>query len=290
MKKLAEQPTSKGYTRLIDPSAEEVHQLLEELYNCCGIDFRNYAYSSIKRRIVRQMSDQKCLNIQDLSKRVLGNLPARSRFLKGLTVHVTSMFRDPEFYVAFQQEIMPILKTYSYTRFWIAGCSTGEEVYSLAILLHESGLYNRCRIYATDVSEAVVDRAKAAIFPLSEMQEYTRSYQQAGGNSLFSEYYTSDHNSVIFRPFLKENLVFGVHNLVSDASFNEFHVIFCRNVMIYFNRSLQERVHRLFYDSLITFGYLGLGRSESIRFSSLAKHYKTISVKNRLYCKKGDSN
>jgi chemotaxis protein methyltransferase CheR len=167
----------------------------------------------------------------------------------------------------------------------VAGCSTGEEVYSLAILLHEAGLYPRCRIYATDLREAVLDKARAGIFPLAMMRDYTRNYQQAGGQNAFAEYYTSDHELVVFRSFLKENIIFATHNLVSDASFNEFHIVMCRNVMIYFNRPLQERVRRLFHESLVTFGFLGLGRSESIRFSDSEPQYEVISAKERIYRK-----
>jgi chemotaxis protein methyltransferase CheR len=202
-----------------------------------------------------------------------------------LTIHTTSMFRDPAFYLVLREQVVSVLRTYPFLRLWVAGCSTGEEVYSLAILLHETGLYPRCRIYATDMNEIVLNKARAGIFHLSVMQEYTRNYLKAGGDRAFTEYYTADSENVVFRSFLRENVVFAAHNLAGDASFNEFHGIFCRNVMIYFNRSLQDRVHKLFHDSLVTFGYLGLGRSESVRFSSWENSYEPVSAKERLYRK-----
>jgi chemotaxis protein methyltransferase CheR len=189
------------------------------------------------------------------------------------------------FYRIFREKIIAVLRTYPFLRFWIAGCSTGEEVYSLAILLQEEGLYERSRIYATDVSDLVLAKAKSGIYPLAAMQEYTRNYQGAGGKHSFAEYYTADSEFAIFRPALRENVIFAVHNLVGDASFNEFHGIFCRNVMIYFNRALQERVHKLFYDSLLTYGYLGLGRSETIRFTPHENSFEEVAGREKLYRK-----
>ncbi|HVF17842.1 MAG TPA: CheR family methyltransferase, partial [Steroidobacteraceae bacterium] len=174
-----------------------------------------------------------------------------------------------------------------YLRLWVAGCSTGQEVYSLAVLLHEEGLYERSRIYATDVQARSLEQAKQAIFPVSAMQEYTRNYLAAGGRAAFSDYYTADSEAVILRPYLKQNIVFGMHNLVTDRSFNEFQVIFCRNVMIYFNAQLQERVHGLLHESLAMFGYLGLGRGESMRFSVFEGRYESVSVRQRIYRKVG---
>jgi chemotaxis protein methyltransferase CheR len=239
----------------------------------------------LKRRVKRRVVEEGTGTIADLQKLAMADPACRERLLTALTIHVTAMFRDPAFYLAFRQQVLPILRTYPFLRLWIGGCSTGEEVYSLAILLHEEGLYQRSLIYATDVREAVLNKARAGIFPLSVMQEYTSNYQQAGGRHAFAEYYTADSESVIFRPYLRENVVFGTHNLAGDASLNEFHGIFCRNVMIYFNRSLQERVHRLFYESLVMFGYLGLGRSESVRFSGCEHLYEAVSAKERIYRK-----
>ena len=178
-----------------------------------------------------------------------------------------------------------MLRTYPTVQIWIAGCSTGEEVYSLAILLQEESLYNRCRIYATDISHAVLRRARDGIFPLSAMREYTNNYHQAGGAHEFSDYYTAQYDSVIFSSSLKSNIVFSEHNLATDGSFNEFQVILCRNVMIYFNKDLQARVHNLLYDSLSMFGVFGLGNKESLKFKPRAAVYEQLNETDKLYRK-----
>jgi chemotaxis protein methyltransferase CheR len=282
-------PVAGGELPKCSPDAEqesiELGLLLEAIFEQYGVDFRDYAYSSLKRRVMRRVIEEDTGTISGLQKLVLADRTSMERLLTTMTIHVTAMFRDPAFYLALREKVLPVLRTYPFIRLWLAGCSTGEEVYSLAILLHEEGLYSRCRIYATDLRESVLDKARAGIFPLAVMQDYTRNYQQAGGQRAFAEYYTSDNEFVVFRPFLKENVVFATHNLVGDASFNEFHGVFCRNVMIYFNRSLQERVHRLFYESLVTFGYLGLGRSESLRFSKAEYLYEPVAPKERIYRK-----
>ena len=268
-----------------DHEAPQLRNLLEAVFERYGVDFRSYAISSLKRRVLKQMHDEELETIPQLRSLVLADSAAMGRFLRTLTIHVTALFRDPAFYLAFRQEAVPLLRTYPYLRLWVAGCSTGEEVYSLAILLEEEGLYERCRIYATDVSDHVLEKARSGIFPLSLMRDYTRNYQNAGGHRSFAEYYTADSDYVILRSSLKRNIVFAAHNLVGDNSFNEFHAIFCRNVMIYFNRALQERVHGIFYDSLLTFGYLGLGRSENIRFTRYEKCYEPVSANEKLFRK-----
>jgi chemotaxis protein methyltransferase CheR len=207
------------------------------------------------------------------------------RLLLDLSINVTAMFRDPSFYVRFREKVVPLLRTYPFTRIWVAGCSTGEEVYSLAILLLEEGLYDRTRIYATDINESVLDRARAGVFPLDKMREYTQNYINAGGQRAFSEYYLAKYDGAQFQRSLVDNVVFAQHNLVSDRSFNEFHVIVCRNVMIYFDRALQDKVHGLFYESLVTFGVLALGAKESIRFSPFEKGYEELDANERLYKK-----
>ena len=270
-----------------DSSSQELKLLLTSVFEKYGVDFRGYAYSSLRRRIQRQMLAVGVETISDLKDLVLENESAMERMQVDLTVHVTAMFRDPGFYLHFRKEVVPALRTYPYLRLWVAGCSTGEEVYSLAILLHEEGLYSRCRIYATDVSPKVLERAKSGIFPLSSMREYTINYQKAGGAEPFANYYTADSEDAIFRPFLKQNIIFSTHNLVGDSSFNEFNAIFCRNVMIYFGSELQDRAHKIFYSSLVNFGYLALGRSETIRFSSCENFYEVVSQKERIYRKIG---
>src|SRR6185369_13829759 len=200
-------------------------------------------------------------------------------------INVTAMFRDPGFYREFRTLVVPLLRTYPFIRVWHAGCSTGEEVYSVAILLEEEGLLDRSRIYATDINDAVLHQARAGIFPLNRMQEYTENYIKAGGKSSFSEYYTAKYDGALFSPSLTKNVVFSQHNLVTDRSFSEFNVIFCRNVLIYFDRNLQNRVHALFYESLIMFGVLALGSKESLRFSQYEPCYEKLHPREKLYRK-----
>ena len=268
-----------------DPELDDLRQLLETVHERSGLDFREYAYSSLRRRVARAVGDAQAGSVAALHRRLKGDDTLLGGLIRGLTVHTTAMFRDPMFFRVFRQEVVPVLRTYPFVRLWVAGCSTGEEVYSLSILLREEGLAERCRIYATDVSESVLERARAGVFPLSAMQEYSRNYQLAGGTRPFLDYFSADSEWVVFQRQLRDNVVFGTHNLVSDASFNEFHVILCRNVMIYFRRPLQERVHQLFYDSLIIFGFLGLGRSESIRFTPQAASYDALDRRERIYRK-----
>ena len=204
-------------------------------------------------------------------------------FLSGISVNVSAMFRDPGFFLAFRQHAVPLLRTYPFIRVWQAGCSLGEEAYSLAILLEEEGLYERSRIYATDINEGTLRQAREGIYPAELMQKYTQNYLQAGGQRAFSEYYTARYEFAILRPTLQRNIVFSQHNLVSDGPFNEFNVILCRNVMIYFNRPLQERTHALFEASLGMFGILGLGARESLRFMPQERLYEPLVPAEKLY-------
>ncbi len=261
----------------------EIQLLLEGVFRYYGFDFRNYAPASLKRRIWKIIRSENLTTISGLQDQVLHDPACLDRFLIGLSVNVTSMFRDPSFFLAFRSKVVPLLRTYPYIRIWCAGCSTGEEVYSIAILLQEESLYQRCRIYATDMNEVVLRTAKDGIFPVGLMQEYTQNYLQAGGKQSFSEYYTAAYDNAIFRSSLKENIVFSAHNLVSDASFNEFNVILCRNVLIYFNQALQERVHKLLYESLGMFGVLGLGHKESLKLTPYEKHYEELENREKLY-------
>jgi len=207
------------------------------------------------------------------------------RLLLDLSVNVTAMFRDPGFYVSFRRDVVPLLRTYPFIRIWHAGCSTGEEVYSTAIVLEEEGLLDRARVYATDINDVVLQQARSGIFPLNRMQEYTENYIRAGGTRSFSEYYTAKYDGALFSPALTRNVVFAQHNLVTDRSFAEFNVIFCRNVLIYFDRELQERVHALFYDSLAMFGIMALGSKESLRFSQYEDCYERLNSREKLYRK-----
>jgi chemotaxis protein methyltransferase CheR len=263
----------------------EIGLLLEGLYRAHGFDFREYSRSSIKRRILELMRAEKLATISAFQERVLHDATCLDRFLLGLSVHATAMFRDPSFYLTFRKRVVPLLRTYPTVQIWVAGCSTGEEVYSLAILLEEERLYGKCRIYATDISQAVLRKAREGIFPLAAMRDYTANYHKAGGTNEFSDYYTAQYDSVIFSAALRNNVVFSEHNLATDGSFNEFQVILCRNVMIYFNKDLQARVHNLLYDSLSMFGVFGLGNKESLKFTPRAAFYEHLNENDKLYRK-----
>ena len=261
----------------------EIGLLLEGVYLHYGYDFREYAPASLKRRIGDLMRDEKAGSVSQLQDRILHDPASFDRFVVALTVNVTSMFRDPTFYLAFRTKVVPLLKTYPFVRIWHAGCSTGEEVYSMAIVLTEEGIYDRCRIYATDLNESVLKQAKEGIYSLEYMQNYVSNYVRAGGKAAFSEYYTADNDSAIFRSTLRKNVVFSQHNLVTDRSFNEFNVILCRNVLIYFNQALQTRVHRLLYESLVKFGVLGLGHRETISYTPYEEKYEALEEGEKLY-------
>jgi chemotaxis protein methyltransferase CheR len=261
----------------------EFELLLEGVFRQWGFDFRNYAPSSLRRRVMNFMRGEHINSISALQDRVLHDQDWLNRFLYSLSVNVSAVFRDPGFYRSFRTEVVPLLRTYPFVRIWLAGVSMGEEVYSLAILLHEEGLYDRCRIYATDINEAVLKKAKEGIYPLDLMQSYTSNYIKAGGDRDFSTYYTAAYDRAIFKSSLRENVVFAQHNLVGDASFNEFHVILCRNVMIYFNNELQANVHHLLYESLVMFGILGLGAKETLKFSPHEHAYEEIDKTAKLY-------
>jgi chemotaxis protein methyltransferase CheR len=263
----------------------EVQLLLEAIYQHYGFDFRGYALGSLKRRLWRRAYGEKVETLSALQDRVLHDPAVMERLLLDLSINVTAMFRDPTFYRSFREKVVPLLRTYPFLRIWAAGCSTGEETYSLAILLKEEGLYERTRIYATDINDRVLEQARAGRFPLEKMREYTENYLRAGGTEEFSQYYTVQGDMASFSDELCEQVVFAQHNLVSDAPFNEFNVIVCRNVMIYFGKTLQDRVHELFYDSLETLGILALGHKESIRFTRHEERYEALDQQEKLYRK-----
>jgi chemotaxis protein methyltransferase CheR len=267
----------------LDLEQIEIELLLEGIYRRYGFDFREYAPASLRRRVRRRMDGEQVETISALQDLLLHYPAVMERLLLDLSVNVTAMFRDPTFFVAFREKVVPMLRSHPFARLWVAGCSTGEEVYSLAILLAEEGLADRVRIYATDINQAVIERAKLGVFPLDKMQEYTQNYIRAGGSRSFSEYYVARYDGARFARELADGVVFAQHNLVSDAAFNEFHVITCRNVLIYFAQPLQERVHRLFYDSLATFGVLALGQKETIRFSPHEREFEELDADERLF-------
>jgi chemotaxis protein methyltransferase CheR len=261
----------------------EIELLLEAVYRQYGFDFRQYARASIRRRLWKRVYAEKLASISGLQEKVLHDPSCMERLLLDLSINVTSMFRDPTFFLAFRSKVVPLLRTYPFIRIWNAGCSTGEETYSLAILLTEVGLYDRTRIYATDINAAVLEQAAARVFPLGKMREYTENYLAAGGSRSFSEYYLSRYDGAQFDRSLTDNIVFAQHNLVSDRSFNEFHVIVCRNVMIYFDKHLQDRVHTLFLESMSHLGVLALGHKESVKYSVAADHYDALDDHEKLY-------
>ncbi|MDQ3646910.1 MAG: protein-glutamate O-methyltransferase CheR [Actinomycetota bacterium] len=263
----------------------EIALLLEAIYSHYGFDFRGYAPASLKRRLRKKVRDENLRSLSGLQELVLHDPAAMERLVLDLSVNVTSMFRDPSFYSAFREKVVPLLKTYPFIRIWNAGCSTGEEVYSMAIVLHEEGLYERTRIYATDINDAVLGRAQVGRVGLDKMREYTSNYIHAGGKRAFSEYYVVEGGEACLRPALLANVVFAQHNLVSDGSFNEFNAIVCRNVMIYFSRSLQDHVHSLLYESLTRFGVLALGRRESLKFTAIEDRYQELDAGEKLYRK-----
>ena len=269
--------------RAVSIAEIEVDLLLEAVRRVRGFDFRDYARASLRRRIANQVKAESAETVTALLDRVVHDPAAMDRFLLGLSVNVSAMFRDPAFFRAIREQVVPVLRTYPFVRIWQAGCSMGEEVYSLAILLEEEGLLDRCRIYATDISESILAKAREGIFPLDLMKKYTQNYQQAGGRSSFSEYYTAGYDHAIFRPSLRAQVVFARHNLVTDGAFNEFNLVLCRNVMIYFNRRLQDRVHGLLYDSLAKFGILGLGAKETLALSPVADAYEELNGPQRLF-------
>lgn len=273
---------------MIETSAPDVEELETELLldavaRRYGYDFRQYAAASLKRRIARAMQNEGVRTVSALQERLLHEPAALDRFVSTLSVHVTGMFRDPAVYKAIRNRVVPTLRTWPFVRIWHAGCSTGEEVYSLAVVLHEEGLLERCRIYATDLSEDLLETARRGVYPLRAMRDYTAAYHQAGGQEDFSEYYRADSTHAILRDDLRRHVVFSQHNLVSDGSFNEFHLILCRNVMIYFDKDLRDRVHELLYESLVMFGVLVLGTRESLRFSPFDDRYEVLDDALRIH-------
>lgn len=264
----------------------EIDLLLQGIYRHHGFDFKNYSYSFLRRRIYNRISAENLNSISGLQEKILHEPGYLDKILNDFSIAVTEMFRDPDFFRVFREKVVPIIRDYPFIRIWHAGCSTGEEVYSMAILLHEEGLYQKTRIYATDMHEHILGKAKRAVFPLGKMQAYTKNYLTAGGTQEFSEYYmVTGDKGVAFAPFLSENIVFAPHNLVTDQSINEFHIIICRNVLIYFNRLLQDRVFNLFHQSLSPGGFLGLGAKEDIKYTAWNTYYEKFAPNEKIFRK-----
>lgn len=265
-------------------SSEDVELLINDLHELYGYDFSLYSRASFKRRVGRLFTLHKYPSFAELRYRVRNDTEYVKQFVEEVTVNVTEMFRDPGFYKVLREEVLPRLGTYPFIRIWHAGCSTGEEVFSMAIILKELNLLNKTLLYATDLNAAVLQKARNGIFSLSQMKQYSENYIASGGKHDFSEYYTANYSGAKFSEQLSSRMIFSTHNLVSDHSFNEFHLILCRNVLIYFDRDLQDRVFHLFDESLANFGYLALGSKETIKFSEMSKRFKQIG-KERVWRK-----
>ncbi|MDF2447030.1 MAG: cheR [Moraxellaceae bacterium] len=271
-----------------DPRPEdiELQLLLEAIYQRYGYDFRAYSRASLQRRVDQHILLKHYKHAGELIHSILHKGEAFAALLSDLTINVTEMFRDPDFYRAFREKVVPVLRTHPFLKIWHAGSATGEEIYSMAILLEEEGLYDRCQIYATDIDKEVLEKAKKGIYSVADLRKYTENYQKAGGKAAMSDYYTAKYDNVIMDPRLKKNVIFADHDLATDQVFGEMQVIFCRNVMIYFNAELQKRVFQLFHDSLDIGGTLCLGNKESLRCASCADDFDVIDKAQRIYRKR----
>ncbi|HYF67290.1 MAG TPA: protein-glutamate O-methyltransferase CheR [Ohtaekwangia sp.] len=269
----------------VETNPDDFKPLLNLLHEAYGYDFTGYADASIRRRSMHFMTTHRITSVAELQKILLSNEKIFEEFVQNISVTVTEMFRDPLFYQSLRQRVCPRLATYPVIKIWIAGCATGEEAYSVAILLKEEGLLSRSVIYATDINQHSVNLAKDGVFPMDNMKNYTQNYQKSGGTKSFSEYYIANYNHAIFDRSLKKNMVFAPHNLATDQSFNEFQLILCRNVLIYFNQELQNKVINLFYDSLCTFGFLGLGNKESLLFTDKKSCFEMLDKKEKIFMK-----
>ncbi len=254
----------------------EIEQLIKDVHDLYGYDFSLYSRASFKRRVNRICLIDKFTSFAELRYKILNEPEYLKRFIEEITVNVTEMFRDPHFFKALRENILPQLGTYPLIRIWVAGCSTGEEAYSIAILLKEAGLYHKSLIYATDINPSVLEVARSGIFAMSQMKIYSENYILSGGKNDFSDYYTANYDSAKFDKSLREKMILSTHNLVSDSSFNSFQLIICRNVLIYFDKKLQESVFNLFDDSLENLGYIALGTKETLRFSHLQNRYQAM--------------
>lgn len=264
----------------------ELQLLLEAIFLSYGYDFRNYSKAHIKRRVLHRLATSNLSTISQLQQKVLWDREFFKDFLDDLSINVTEMFRDPDFYKSLRENIIPKLRTYAYFKVWHAGCSTGEEVYSLAILLQEEGLLDRCQIYATDFNHKVLEIAKEGVYQKADIEQYELNYHLSGGKKKLSDYYRSMYGSVMFNKELSNRIVFADHNLVTDSVFADVNLILCRNVMIYFEKHLQEKVLGLFYESLVPSGILCLGTKESIKFTKYAKNFEEIDDKQKIFKKR----
>jgi chemotaxis protein methyltransferase CheR len=264
----------------------ELELFLDTIHRRYGYDFRHYTRASVRRRVRYILGRSGCQHISDLIPLFLHDEQFASKAIDEFSITVTEMFRDPDFYRVVRQTVVPYLGTFPFIKIWVAGCASGEEVYSLAILLQEEGLYNRVKIFATDFNSMALKKASDGIYPLKDVQQYTANYQKSGGVRSFSDYYHAEYNSAIMDQSLKSNIIFSNHNLVTQGPFSEVQVIFCRNVLIYFDRSLQNWVLNTFADSLSRSGFLCLGTKETLEFSAVYDQFKAIDAVARIYQKK----
>lgn len=264
---------------------EEITLLLNDLLEQYGYDFTDYSFASVKRRLQRVYVADHFPSFAEFRYRVRNDPSYLTYLMEQITVNVTEMFRDPAFFQALRNHVLPVLATYPFIRIWHAGCSTGEEVYSMAIMLREMNLLHKSVIYATDINESVLEKARKGIFPLAHMQHYSQNYLQSGGQGEFSTYYSANYEYAKFSEELSEKVIFAAHNLVTDRSFNEFQLIICRNVLIYFNKDLQDKVLHLFSESLEQLGFLALGAKETLRFTTVAPLFKPLAPKEKIWRK-----
>lgn len=263
----------------------ELQLLLEAIFLRYGYDFRNYSKAHIKRRVLHRLSTSQLLTVTELQNKVLRDRDFFIEFLNDLSINVTELFRDPDFYKSLRENIIPKLRTYAWFKIWHAGCATGEEVYSLAILLQEEGLLDRCQIYATDFNQKALEIAREGVYNKNEIEQYEKNYLLSGGKRKLSDYYQSMYGSVMFNKDLSGRIVFADHNLVTDSVFADVNLILCRNVLIYFEKSLQDNVLGLFYESLVPSGILCLGTKESLKFTRHEKLFEEIDEKQRIFKK-----
>lgn len=261
----------------------ELKLLLDGVYQRYQHDFRNYSVASMRRRIQHAMERFECDTVSQLQGKILHDPAVFAQMLQFFTVQVSEMFRDPAYFRALREQVLPVLRTYASIKIWVAGCSSGEEVWSLAILLREEGLLDRALIYATDINPVALKLAESGIYDIDRIASFSRNYRQAGGLGSLSDYYTANMHDAIFDRSLRQHVVFADHSLATDSVFSEVHLVSCRNVLIYFNRELQDRAAGLFHEALVRRGFLGLGTKESLRFTSMADRFTEVSREEKIY-------
>lgn len=271
--------------KLSDIEGVEIHLLLEAIFKRYGYDFRNYAGASIRRRIIQFMTQTGTSTISEMIPKVIHDEAYFESLVREFSITVTEMFRDPTMFAALRKQVIPLLKSYPFIKVWHAGCASGEEAYSLAILMQEEEMFKKTTFFATDFNNAALEKAKEAVYDIEGVKQNTHNYQQAGGKNSFSEYYHAKYGGMSISRSLKEKITFANHNLVTDQVFSETHLVLCRNVLIYFNKELQNRVIGLFYDSLVAGGFLCLGMKESLLFSEYEKKFMEIDHKHKIYQK-----